>query len=132
MLHYVNVNKSIRYLLTEKNWIDTGDRAKTRLASFSDASFSNIRNNGSQGVFIVFGEQQWQICTIVQAIQKKKIMKRTVAMKTMALVEEIESMIGEIVGNYVREVVCLILAISDKSLFDAAHSTLSSWSIFSF
>ena len=97
---------------------------------FSDASFANLCDNGSQGAFILFlRDEKGSHCPIYwQTREICRVVKSTLAAETLALLESAEAAV------YVRAVLSDLLNgcelkikchVDNKSLVDALHSTKS-------
>ena len=55
-----------------------------RVICFSDASFGNVKNGGSQGGYIIFVADKWGKCAPV-SWSSKRVVKSTLAVETLAL-----------------------------------------------
>ena len=106
-----------------------GDLRKTILIVFSDASFANLINSGSQEGLIIFlvGENGSYAPLVWKSKKVKRVVKSTLAAETLSLLDGAEhgmllaSILSEIVGVNIP-VKCIT---DNKSLCDAAYSTTS-------
>ena len=93
---------------------------------YTDASFGNLNNGGSQGGFAILLEGENEECLVMWKSHKlKRVIKSTFAAETLALVDGAEaavylqSMIQELCG-YKLAIKCLT---DNASLLDAIQST---------
>ena len=101
---------------------------RCQIEVFSDASFANLPDGGSQGAIIVFlKDENGQRCPLYwQTRRLKRVVKSTLAAETMALLEGAEA--GVYLANILKEVLGVKMAtvscITDnKSLVDSLYST---------
>ena len=105
---------------------------KVKLAVFSDASYANLHDGGSQGGFVIFlMDDQSHCCPIAWASRRiKRVVKSTLAAETLSLVDasEMAVLLSYSIGSMLFNRNCLIPIVSytdNKSLFEAVHSTTS-------
>ena len=95
---------------------------------FSDASFGNLVNGGSQGGYVLFIGDGYDVKNVVswQSKRIRRVVKSTLAAETMALLEAAEagiytaSMIAQALNVCLPVVKCYV---DNKSLCDAVHSS---------
>ena len=129
----LRVNKIIRKLKTESvhlKFIDLGDLRRCRVINYSDASYLNLSNEGSQGGFIIFICNQHNQVAPIQWQSKKvrRVVGSTLAAKSLAQLDAadasflIKSLLVELLqcsGDKIK-----IGSITDnKSLFETLYST---------
>ena len=97
------------------------------LECYSDASFANLSDCGSQGGFIIFlADESGNKCPIMWKSRKvRRVVKSTLAAETLALLEVAESAyyIGKILEDIgIGKEVCIKCFVDNKSLVDALRS----------
>lgn len=127
------INKTIRKLKNETvslRFTDIGDLKHCRILSFSDASYRNLSNEGSQGGFIMFlcNAENQAIPIQWQSKRLRRVVRSTLAAECLALLDAadasflIKSMLEEIFGRENTSIV-IECVIDNKSLNDTLHST---------
>ena len=97
------------------------------LECFSDASFANLPDGGSQGGFIVFLlDDTGSRCPIFwQSRKVRRVVKSTLAAETLALLDSAEA--GVYIASIIREIsrcnLDVICKVDNKSLVDALSSS---------
>ena len=101
---------------------------KCTIEVFSDASFGNLKGDGSQGAIIAFlKDERGERCPLYWHTRKlRRVVKSTLAAETMALLEGAET--GLYLGKILEEVLGLkIITVScitdNKSLVESLYST---------
>ena len=107
-----------------------GDVSKAKILCFSDASFNNLRDGGSQcGVLIfIMGENGRTALVEWHSKRIKRIVKSTIGAECLAAVEAVEH--GMLIGSILKEslkitYLPMLLFCDNKSLVEASHSTTS-------
>ena len=123
------VVRKVKYDNVMLNFKDIGNLNGCKVICYSDASFRNLNEEGSQGGFIVFIQNkndeiipiQWQSKRI------KRIVKSTIAAECLSMIEASEAayllklLLEEILaGNCNIDISCVI---DNQSLHNAIHST---------
>ena len=129
------VNKTVKKAKKEKSQIvipDLGTTTNLKLIGYSDASFANLGDGGSQGGYVIFlvGDNNKYMPISWQSKRISRIVKSTLAAETLAMVDLAEACV------YYRKLILDLLHIGDKkdnipivcktdnsSLFDSVHST---------
>ena len=100
---------------------------KLKLVVFSDASYGNLRNGGSQGGFIIFLSDgvlsvpiSWSSCRL------KRVARSTLCAETLAAVEALDS--AYLIEKLCCELFCnskinVEMYTDNRSLYDAIHTT---------
>lgn len=94
---------------------------------YTDASFGNLSDGGSQGGYIIFlSDYYGSRCPIIWQSKKiKRVVKSTIAAETLALLDGAETavylaeLISQITGNEKLKVRCYV---DNKSVVDSLHS----------
>ena len=86
------VNKAIKKLKSETvhlKFIDLGDLQRCKIFNFSDASYRNLKGEGSQGGFIIFICNQYNQVVPIQWQSKKvrRVVRSTLAAECLAQLE---------------------------------------------
>ena len=129
------MNKALKKAKKEKSQIsipNLGNLEKTKIVLYSDASFANLMDGGSQGGYVIFlqGESGKYMPISWQSKRIKRVVKSTLAAETLAMVDAAEAAI------YYRKFMLDILGLTDSvkmfpivcytdnsSLYDAVHSS---------
>ena len=129
------INRTIKKAKREKSQIyipDLGNTELLQIIAYSDASFANLSNGGSQGGYVIFlqGVNKQYMPIVWQSKRIKRIVKSTLAAETLAMVDLAEACI------YYRKLIIDLLQLEDSPknikifcktdnscLFDAVHST---------
>ena len=129
------INRTIKKAKREKSQIyipDLGNTELLQIIAYSDASFANLSNGGSQGGYVIFlqGMNKQYMPIVWQSKRIKRIVKSTLAAETLAMVDLAEACI------YYRKLIIDLLQLEDSPknikifcktdnscLFDAVHST---------
>ena len=102
---------------------------KCTLECYTDASFANLADCGSQGGYIIFlRDERGKRCPIAWQSRKiRRVVKSTLDAETLALVEgaEVCFYIQRIVAEMVNTELKINCSVDNKSLVDALHSTKS-------
>ena len=125
------INKTIKFVQTTQNQIlfPHLNLPNTRLVMFSDASYNNLKDGGSQGGHVVFlVDDQLQSCPLLWSSNRtKRVARSTLSAETLAFTDGCDS-------THFLENLCLealmtapskpILALTDsQSLFDASNTS---------
>ena len=128
----MRANKCIKRLKMDQFKIcfpDLGDLSQTKLVVFTDASFNNLGNGGSQGGHVVFlvGTNGKHAVLAWKSKKLKRVVKSTLAAETLAFSTGVErcmlfgAMLKELSGGIWK---IPIIGITDcHSLYDALHSS---------
>ena len=127
-------NKAIRKAKQDDvclHFPDLGDISKAQIISFSDASFGNLKDTGSQGGIITFLlGQNGHFAPLTRHSKKiTRMVKSTLGAETLALLEGAESsfmtksFISEIYQLPSAESIQIICVTDNQSLHGAAYST---------
>lgn len=109
-----------------------GNIEEAKLICYSDASYGNLSDGGSQGGYVIFLSNKDKSITIPLAWQSKRVrrvVKSTLSAETLALIEAAESSywLSSIIRDVVFDGKGLQIAMECytdcKSLVDAAHSS---------
>ena len=129
------INRTVKKAKKEKCQIDIpdlGNPTSIQIVAYSDASFANLTDGGSQGGFIIFllGNNNRYMPIAWQSKRVKRIVKSTLAAETLAMVDMAEACM------FYRKLLLEILQLSDdpanvkitcrtdnSCLYDAVHST---------
>ena len=92
----ISANKYIRKLKADDVEIkipNLSDMKNVRLICFSDASFANLPNSGSQGGYIIFlvGDNDKCAPILWKSMKLKRVVRSTLAAETLALEEAVEA-----------------------------------------
>ena len=129
------LNRIIKKAKKEKSQIvipDLGNLENIKLVGYSDASFANLGDGGSQGGYIIFvvGDNKKYMPIAWQSRRIRRVVKSTLAAETLAMVDLAEAcvfyrkLLLELVNlQDVKENIPIICKTDNSSLFDAAHST---------
>ena len=129
----IAVNKTIRKLQNEEfdlKFVDLGDLRKCKFLVFSDASYRNLLDGGSQGGYIIFLANndnkvipiQWQSRRI------RRIVRSTLAAECLSLLDAVEAafllkcLLNEMLKDHTTDVK-IESFIDNKSLYDAINTT---------
>ena len=128
------INRTIKKAKKEKSQVDIPDLGNPdhlRITAYSDASFANLNDGGSQGGYIIFlvGSNNKYMPIAWQSKRIKRIVKSTLAAETLAMVDMAEACI------YYRKLLLELLQLEDNSTnieiicktdnschYDAVHS----------
>ena len=131
----LRANKVVRYLKGMKTRIkvpDLGKLEKCAIWSFSDASYANLPDGGSQGGFIVFlvNMTTFNVTPIIWKSNKvKRVVRSTLAAETLACLDGcenafiIQKMLNEIIGITEKNQRPILAKTDNKSLFDTSQTT---------
>ena len=109
-----------------------GSLENIKLVGFSDASFANLRDGGSQGGYIIFvvGDNKKYMPIAWQSRRIRRVVKSTLAAETLAMVDLAEAcvfyrkLLLELLNlKDAKENIPIICKTDNSSLFDAVHST---------
>ena len=105
------------------------DLEKCTLECYTDASFANLADCGSQGGYIIFlrDERGRKSPITWQSRKIRRVVKSTLAAETLALVEgaEVCIYIQRIIAEMMNTELNINCSVDNKSLVDALHSTKS-------
>ena len=107
------------------------DLLSLKIVIFSDASYGNLRNGGSQGGHIVLLCDDKGNCSPISWSSKKlkRVVRSTLGAETLAAVDAIDSaylmseILKEILSFRKEEKICMELYTDNKSLYDALHTS---------
>ena len=128
----VKANKCVKKLKSEEVYLkftNLGDMKKAKLVSYTDASFNNLGDNGSQGgnVCFLLGENGSHSVLSWQSKKIQRVVKSTLSAETMALMTGVEScflyaaLLRELHNNKLE---MNVHGVTDsKSLYDAVHTS---------
>ena len=127
------MNKAIRKLQSEHvvlKFPNIGNLHKCKIINYSDASYRNLPNEGSQGGFIIFlaNEHNEVIPIQWQSRKIKRIVRSTLAAETLAQIDSsdsayfIKSLLVEILHCNPQSIQ-IESFIDSKSLYDTLHTT---------
>ena len=132
--HLLMANKILKYVKSTPSsiWFKPFSGTQDlRVVVFSDASFANLLDGGSQGGQIIFLADASNIsCPIAwKSNRTKRVVKSAMAAETLSFVEGCDT--GILMANIVSEIVtgekdlCIPVhgMVDNKSLFEAAHTT---------
>ena len=108
-----------------------GDLKRLEIWSYSDSSYANLPNGGSQGGVIIFMVNPSNMCCFPvfwKSVKLKRVVKSTLAAETLAFVEACDT--AFVIGKQFDEILCRtnrpdrpIQGFTDnKSLYDSAHT----------
>ena len=129
------LNRIIKKAKKEKSQIvipDLGSLENIKLVGFSDASFANLKDGGSQGGYIIFvvGDNKKYMPIAWQSRRIRRVVKSTLAAETLAMVDLAEAcvfyrkLLLELLNlKDAKENIPIICKTDNSSLFDAVHST---------
>ena len=129
------LNRIIKKAKKEKSQIvipDLGNLENIKLVGYSDASFANLGDGGSQGGYIIFvvGDNKKYMPIAWQSRRIRRVVKSTLAAETLAMVDLAEAcvfyrkLLLELLNlQNVKENIPIICNTDNSSLFDATHST---------
>ena len=130
-----HINRTIKKAKKEKSQIhipNLGNPKDFQIVAYSDASFANLMDGGSQGGYIIFlvGENSKYIPVAWQSKRIKRVVKSTLAAETLALVDLAEACL------FFRKLLLELLQLEDyptnlrifcktdnSCLYDAVHSS---------
>ena len=112
------------------HYSDMGDPSSWKILGFSDASWGNISDGGSQGGFLVFVTGETGVANLIswQSRRLRRVARSTIAAETLAASDACEtcillsSQIAEIMG---MEKLPIVLVTDNESLANATRSTTS-------
>ena len=126
-------NKLVKYVKDTPSYIKFPKLKSIRdiyLQVYTDASYGNLKDSGSQGGHIIFLTDGKRSCPISWSSRKvRRLVKSTLAAETLALVDGCESayMIGKLIAETIygnQDLNLPIVCVTDNhSLYEAAHST---------
>ena len=107
-------NKSIRKMKCERvtlKFSNLGDISSCNVVTYSDAYLGNLRDEGSQGGFLVFLERENKKFSLVywQSSKVKRVVKSTLVAEYLVEAE------GAEMAFLIRSVLCDILQLSSES-----------------
>ena len=129
------MNKTLKKAKKEKSQIsipDLGNLEKVKIVVYSDASFANLMDGGSQGGYVIFlqGETGKYLPISWQSKRIKRVVKSTLAAETLAMVDAAEAAVYyrkfllDLLGlcDSIR-VVPIVCCTDNSSMYDAVHSS---------
>ena len=125
----LKANKSLKEMKSETVLIRYKpiDIGKAKLVVFSDASYGNLRDGGSQGGSIIFlYDGKFAVPVSWSSHRIKRVARSTLCAETLSAVEALDNAFllskigGELLGESHFEIE---LYTDNKSLFDAVHTT---------
>ena len=132
--HLVKANKLLRHVKNSSGSIqfsNLSDLKTLRIVVYTDASFNNLPNGGSQGGQVVFlADDNDNSCPLAWKSNRiKRVVKSTLAAETLSFVEGcdmgifLSKMISEIISGDNSSCIPVSCLTDNKSLYDAAHTT---------
>ena len=125
-------NKCVKKLRNEEIKLlfpSIGNIKKAMLCAYSDASFNNLPNGGSQGGFIIFMvSENGKYAPLCWSSRKiRRVVKSTLAAETLSLIDASEHcyLIQQICKELYDVDIDIICITDNRSLRDAAYSTRS-------
>ena len=128
----LRVNKIIKYLKNSDNFmkIPQFDKNSLRLQLFTDATFNNLPNGGSQAGQIIFlSDSRNNCCPVYWNSSKiKRVVRSRLAAETLALSDgcDVTFYVNKLLSKLVhadRDSLSVTAYTENKSLHDAVHST---------
>ena len=129
----LKANKTLKYLNnthTNIKFPKMSSLKDLKIVMYSDASFMNLSDGGSQGGFVVFLSDNKDTCCPLswKSTKIKRIVRSTLAAETLAFTEGADTayLMSKIVGEIItgKESMIPIHCMTDnKSLFDASQTT---------
>ena len=124
MSDLIQANKVIKKVKTEKSFMKFSelDLNSVSIMSFSDASYNNLKNGGSQGGYIIFLVDKYNHCCPLEwkSNRLKRVVRSALAAETLACAESVEAC--KHWQNLLREImqqdVNFLLHTDSKSLCD--------------
>lgn len=103
------------------------DISSTRIVAFTDASFANLPDRGSQGAYILFlCDKHGEYCIITwQSRRIRRVVNSTIAAECLAAVEASEAAIHlkSVLQAIIKKDLPISLLCDNRSLVDAVHSS---------
>ena len=132
--HLVKANKILRNVKNSPNSIGfskLSDLKNLKVVVYTDASFANLPNGGSQGGQIVFlVDKNNNSCPLAWKSNRiKRVVKSTLAAETLSFVEGCDmgifmsKIVSEIITGANSSSLPVTCMTDNKSLYDAAHTT---------
>ena len=132
--HLVKANKILRNVKNSPNSIGFSklfDLKNLKVVVYTDASFANLPNGGSQGGQIVFlVDKNNNSCPLAWKSNRiKRVVKSTLAAETLSFVEGCDmgifmsKIVSEIITGANSSSLPVTCMTDNKSLYDAAHTT---------
>ena len=128
----LNANKAVRKLKGHNSCLRFQKLVgKCRIVAYSDASFGNLANGGSQGAYLVFIVDDKRKCNLIswQSKKIKRIVRSSLAAETLALSDCIDAAVyistlySEITyGNFQDGYLPIEVITDNKSLVDSIDS----------
>ena len=127
------MNKMIRHLKNTPSMIlipKFKNLASLRLVVYTDASFANLKDGGSQGAHVVLLTDGDRCCPLVWHSRRiKRVVKSTLAAETLSLVEGCEAaimlsrLIAEVVTGDSKSRMSITCLTDNKNLYETAQTT---------
>ena len=129
--HIFEANKAIRELKNTQYEIvyPRLDLSSVRIAAFSDASYANLTDGGSQGGFILFLYDKTSTCSPIAWASKKvkRITRSTLGAETLAAVDALDCayLVSNILAEFLGEEKTreIDMFTDNKSLYDSMHTS---------
>ena len=95
-----------------------------KLFVYTEVSFGNLKNGGSQGAYLVFLLDQKDICNLItwQSKQLKRILKSSLAAETIALLNGIGVYVAQLFFEILKVWFLITILTDNKSCDDAIQS----------
>ena len=133
MSDLLKANKTVKYVKNVQSCIQfpkLNNMDHLRIVVYSDASYANLANGGSQGGHIVFlNDDSNNCCPLAWNSTKiKRVVRSTLAAETLAFVDGLETAylmaktIGELISGEKETLLPIYCLTDNKSLFDAEHT----------
>ena len=132
--HLIKANKLLRQVKNSSGTIcftKFSDLKNLRTVVYTDASFANLPNGGSQGGQMVFLADRYNnSCPLAWKSNRiKRVVKSTLAAETLSFVEGcdmgilLSRMVSEIVSGVSGSTIPVTCMTDNKSLYEAAHTS---------
>ena len=134
--HLIDINKLVKRVKSENISLkfENLQTSEYKLVIFSDSSFGNLNNGGSQGAFVIFLlGQNGQCCPLSWNSKRiRRVVRSTLAAETLAMADALDEgvficiLFSELMyGKIDPKLLPLICVTDSKSLFEAIKSTKS-------
>ena len=133
VIDLLKANKALRHVKNTQSYIQfpkLHSFEDLRIVVYSDASYANLPNGGSQGGHLVFLSDTKGFCCPLawHSTKIKRVVRSTLAAETLALVEGLETAflmaktVGEIISGKKESMIPIYCKTDNKSLFDAVQT----------
>ena len=126
-------NKVLKYLKNTQSYIqfpNLSNIRNLRIVMYSDASYNNLPDGGSQGGHLVFLSDDNDFCCPLawKSIKVRRTVRSTLAAETLAMVDGLDTaylmakIVGELISNSVNFILPIECVTDNRSLFEAAQT----------